>query len=372
MRDIHLNRHKLVVTIALLAILVAVFLFIRAPLMSMIMPFIVAVILAYLVAPLVSVVERWGVPRLLSIILIVVLILGIIVLVVMNFVPNLVQSISSIINNLPQMANAFTQFSNNLSNWIQNNNLGKIQDYIDIDGIVNEAGKTASNMLKSVSDFVINNSGSLMNVIIVPLVMIMLLSDREMFSEALYYFVPTNSQTRVHKMFNDINEVIGGFIRGQSLMSVAAGIATGVCAAIIGLPYASVIGLIAGVTTMVPYFGPVVGFVLIGAIAIFSSLQQFVIIMIAMAIIQLVAGNVIGPALMSAGVGLHPILIIFSIFFFGAWFGGLGMILAVPIMGAIRVILIYLINGIGGSIAEAPDPTESEQQDPEKKELPAT
>ncbi|MBQ3334783.1 MAG: AI-2E family transporter [Eubacteriaceae bacterium] len=372
MRNIHLNRHKLLVTVVILAILVAVFLFIQAPLMSMIMPFIIAVILAYLVAPLVKFVERRGVPRMLSIILIVALILGIIVLVVMNFVPNLLQSFTAIINNLPQMANAINKYTNDLANWIQSNNLGSIQDYIDINGIVNEAGKTASNLLKGISDFVINNSGSLMNIVIVPLVMIMLLSDREMFSEALYYFVPTNTQTRVHKMFNDINEVIGGFIRGQSLMSLVAGIATGVSAAIIGLPYASVIGVIAGVTTLVPYFGPVVGFVLIGAIAIFSSLQQFIIIMIAMAIIQLVAGNVIGPALMSAGVGLHPILIIFSIFFFGAWFGGLGMILAVPIMGAIRVILIYLINGIGGSIAEAPDPTESEKQEPEKKELPAT
>ncbi len=367
MRDIHLNRHKFVVTIAILAILVAVFLFVRAPLMSMIMPFIIAVILAYLVAPLVGIVERRGVPRMISIILIVVLILGIIVLVIMNFVPNLLQSITAIINNLPQMANVINNYSDNLAHWIESNNLGSIQDYIDINGIINEAGKTASNLLKGISDFVINNSGSLMNIVIIPLVMIMLLSDREMFSDALYYFVPTKSQTRVHKMFNDINEVIGGFIRGQSLMSVAAGIATGICAAIIGLPYASVIGLIAGVTTMVPYFGPVVGFVLVGAISIFSSLPQFILIMIAMAIIQLIAGNVVGPALMSAGVGLHPILIIFSIFFFGAWFGGLGMILAVPIMGAIRVILIYIINGIGGSVGEAPDPSAPKDDNPQKE-----
>ncbi|MEG2643471.1 MAG: AI-2E family transporter, partial [Eubacterium sp.] len=180
------------------------------------------------------------------------------------------------------------------------------------------------------------------------------------FTNALMYLVPIDFRDEIRKMFCDIDMVIGGFIRGQGLMSILAGILTGVGASVIGLPYASIIGVIAGVTTMIPYFGPAVGMVVICVMALFTSPILMVYILIWMGIVQVICGNVVAPALMSGDVGLHPVLIIFSIFFFGAMFGGLGMILAVPLMGTVRVVMKYLVAGFAQAKADLPSAPKNE------------
>ncbi|MDD2414267.1 MAG: AI-2E family transporter, partial [Eubacteriaceae bacterium] len=101
-----------------------------------------------------------------------------------------------------------------------------------------------------------------------------------------------------------------------------------------------------------------------------AGFKQMVLMLIAMAVIQVVAGNVLAPALMSGDVGLHPVIIIFSIFFFGACFGGLGMILAVPLMGTLKVIANYIVAAFGSSVEEAPEPGEKTIEEEQlKKEL---
>ena len=85
------------------------------------------------------------------------------------------------------------------------------------------------------------------------------------------------------------------------------------------------------------------GFVIV-LMVLFTKPVMIIPILIAIGVVQVVCGNFLAPALMSGNVGLHPVFIIFSIFFFGALFGGLGMIMAVPLAGTIKVIGGYIIS----------------------------
>jgi len=79
-------------------------------------------------------------------------------------------------------------------------------------------------------------------------------------------------------------------------------------------------------------------------LVLFTNPAMIIPILIVIGVVQVVCGNFLAPALMSGNVGLHPVFIIFSIFFFGAMFGGVGMIMAVPMAGTIKVIAGYIIS----------------------------
>ncbi|MEG0378148.1 MAG: AI-2E family transporter, partial [Eubacterium sp.] len=312
-------------------------------------PFLLAIILAYLLNPMVRMFERKGLKRGISVLLVCIIVLLILFVLLMSFVPSLITRITQMVSSIPQMIKEIQNYSEQITDFIAKYNASDFSKYVNLEETLTKFASMFAVLLQNLSNAIIANSGQIMNIVIVPLVVVLLLLDKELFINALMYLIPINTRNQVKKMFCDIDMVIGGFIRGQGLMSIIAGILTGVGAYLMGLPYAPIIGVVAGVTTMIPYFGPAVGMVVICVMALLSSPILMIYILIWMAIVQVICGNLLAPALMSGNVGLHPVVIIFSIFFFGAMFGGFGMILAVPMMGTIKVVLKYLIAGFASS-----------------------
>jgi predicted PurR-regulated permease PerM len=350
------NKRSILITNVV--ILIIIFLVVGAfwpTITGMFTPFFTAIVFAYLLNPLVRILEHRGLRRGAAVAIVVLGVFLLIVLIFWSFVPSLIASISSLVANMPDIISSLGAYSANFQEFVSKYNASKLAQYFDLQSSLSKAGNIIGNMLQSVSNSLLNNSGHLMDLIIIPLVTIMLLLDKEVFTNALMYLVPIDYRTQIKKMFCDIDAVIGGFIRGQGLMSIMVGLLTGFGAMVIGLPYAPVIGVIAGVTSMIPYFGPVVAAVIIGIMALLTGPLQMIYILVWIGIVQVVCGNVIAPALMAGDVGLHPVLIIFSIFFFGALFGGIGMILAVPLMGTVKVVLKYLVAGFAESQIELED-----------------
>jgi predicted PurR-regulated permease PerM len=311
---------------------------------GMFMPFLTAIILAYLLNPLVGLLEGKGLNRVLSVIIVFILMLAVVAGTFMSFVPTLINSIAGMISNIPDFITQMQQYNDAFTNYLTNISNSDISKYINLEEAMGNVVKGFGSALQQISNAIIQNSGQLMNIIIIPLVTIFLLIDKEFFINGIMYLVPLQFRSSILKMCCDIDLVIGGFIKGQGLTSLVAGIATGICAFALDIPYASIIGVVAGVTTMVPYFGPVVGMIVIVLMVLFTKPLMIIPILIAIAVVQVICGNFLAPALMSGNVGLHPVFIIFSIFFFGALFGGLGMIMAVPLAGTIKVIGGYLIS----------------------------
>lgn len=126
------------------------------------------------------------------------------------------------------------------------------------------------------------------------------------------------------------------------LLTLFVGIATGAGAAVIGIPNAITIGILAGVLDLIPYFGPWFGGVVPVLLALISPAPIKAVWMILwIVVVQQLEANILAPKILSTEVGMHPVLVIFSVLFFGALFGVLGMIIGVPAMGSALALIRY-------------------------------
>jgi predicted PurR-regulated permease PerM len=338
------KKRLLLLNLVVVLLIGALCLFIWPTLAGMASPFLFAIVLAYLLNPLVGIFEKRGLSRGIAVLLVFIAVFAVVIGAFMSFIPSLVTSIASMIKSIPSFVTQMQTYITGLSDYISNYTSYDVTQFFNIEQIVGNVIQGFAASLQEISNAILQNSGQLMNIIIVPLVTIFLLIDKEFFVKGIMYLVPLHYRNNMLKMCCDIDLVIGGFIKGQGLTSLIAGIATGIGAFVLGLPYASIIGVVAGLTTMVPYFGPVVGTIVIAFMVLFTNPMMMIPMLIVITVVQIICGNFLAPALMSGNVGLHPVFIIFSIFFFGAMFGGVGMILAVPIAGTIKVMAGYIIS----------------------------
>ncbi len=339
------NKKRLLVLNLIVVVLIgAVCFFIWPTLSGMFAPFFFAIVLAYLLNPLVRNLEDKGLDRGAAVLIVFFSVLALVIGAFMSFVPSLITNIASMIRSIPNFVTQTQTYITNFRDYISNFTGYDITQFFNLEQVLGNVIQGFATALQGISNAILQNSGQVMNIIIVPLVTIFLLMDKELFIKGIMYLVPLYYRNSMLKMCCDIDLVIGGFIKGQGLTSLIAGIATGIGAFALDLPYASIIGVIAGVTTMVPYFGPAVGSFVIVVLVLFINPLLIIPMLIVIGVVQVICGNFLAPALMSGNVGLHPVFIIFSIFFFGAMFGGVGMIMAVPMAGTIKVIAGYIIS----------------------------
>jgi predicted PurR-regulated permease PerM len=138
-----------------------------------------------------------------------------------------------------------------------------------------------------------------------------------------------------------VSGVLEGFLRGQVLIAIGLGVVTGLGLWVLGVPYAAVIGLIAGVTNLVPYVGPVVGGLVAAISAAFVSPQLVLYTIIWILVVQQIESLVLQPRIMANQVHLHPALVILSVTVGATLAGIVGMLLAVPVAAVGKVLFVH-------------------------------
>ncbi|WP_054741352.1 AI-2E family transporter [Cellulosilyticum ruminicola] len=171
----------------------------------------------------------------------------------------------------------------------------------------------------------------------------------------------------VEILAKDIDYVFSGYIRGQILDAIIIAVLTSVVLTIIRLEFAIIIGVIAGIFNLIPYFGPVIGFVLAGLIGIMApNPMKAVYGVAAMLIIQQIDGWVIVPKVVGECVKLHPVVVLLAILIGGNLFGLIGMLIGVPIAGFIRLLLLRYMTEIFPDGETALKNEEAAQEESEK------
>ncbi len=136
----------------------------------------------------------------------------------------------------------------------------------------------------------------------------------------------------------DVDGVIGGFVRGQVLLALAVGIAGTIVLLAVGVPYAILLGLFAGIVSIVPLVGPIVAAVPVLIIAFFTvGLVKLIVVGVLYVIILAVQQNVLTPLVVSKSVGVTPLVVFLALLFGSEAFGILGALLAIPVAGILRV-----------------------------------
>ncbi len=193
-------------------------------------------------------------------------------------------------------------------------------------------------MFTGVASFIVG----ILNLLLVPVFTFYLLRDYPVLGRSFYAILPPPWRDSVEDWIGDLDQVVGGFIRGQFSIAIILAMINALGLTLIGVPFGFLIGLIAGLANMVPYMSIVIGLV---PALIFSFLDQpdlwrllWVILIFCSA--QMLEGLYLGPKIMGKEVGLHPVMIMLAIIIGGSLLGLVGILFAVPLAAILKVVAV--------------------------------
>lgn len=184
--------------------------------------------------------------------------------------------------------------------------------------------------------------GSLSFLILVPILTFLFLKDAANLRESLLSWVPARHRPATDEILQDVHVLLGQYIRALVILSVLTSIVYLIFFEAIRLPYAVLLSALAAPLEFIPFIGPLLGTVLILAVAIFTGYPHIWWILIFFALYRVFQDYALQPYLMSSGVQLHPLAVIFGALA-GQQIGGLwGMFLSVPVLAVLRIVLLRL------------------------------
>jgi predicted PurR-regulated permease PerM len=160
-------------------------------------------------------------------------------------------------------------------------------------------------------------------------------------------WLPRSYLETIRGLAREIDRAIAGFVRGQGTLCLILGIFYALGLSLVGLNYALLIGLGAGLISFVPYVGSTLGLVVAVGVAFFQFWPEWGWILAVLGVFgvgQFIEGNILQPKLVGSSVGLHPVWLMFALFAFGYLFGFVGMLMAVPLAAAIGVLARFALR----------------------------
>jgi len=258
-------------------------------------------------------------------------------------IPTLIEQTLSLINIAPQLFNDLQGFLTE-----------RFPQLVDEDSTLRKSliavGETIRDRGGQVLDTVVGSAASLINIIvlfvIVPVVAFYLLYDWDRMISNIDGMLPRDHAPVIRDLAGQIDDTLASFIRGMGTVCLILGTYYAVALMLVGLQFGLVVGFIAGLITFIPYVGAVVGGALAIGLALFQFWGDWVSIGLVAGIFvlgQVAEGNFLTPKLVGSSVGLHPVWLIFALAVFGALFGFVGMLVAVPVAAAIGVLARFAI-----------------------------
>lgn len=275
------------------------------------------------------------------------IILSVVVLlfvIIYNFlIPPLFKSINDIINSLPEFQAQLKSWINEIVEQLNSKNIA-VESTGELSGeIIDKVGGTAEKVLDSVISLFSNISTMILDFVITIILTLYFLVDKERLVNQLRKvrdgLLSEKASKRVSLFVYDFNNIVGGFLVGEVLDAVLVGIVSTILLLLIKHPFAVLIGVIAGITNVIPYVGPIIGAALAFFFGIFTSVPMGITGAILLLMYQQVDGNFIQPKIVGDKIGLSPVWILIVVLIGGSYFGALGMILSMPIAGLIRIYL---------------------------------
>ena len=316
---------------------------------GILLPFIGGMVLAYLLNPLVNKIDRLGLSRLAATLAIVVpLIIAIVVLLVVT-VPIIVRELAHFVESLPLYIRRLHALANSSSQpWVSNiigEGLGEVER--SIGALMAQASEWFDTFLRSIWSGGQALISVLSLVVVTPIIACYLLYHWNTMIVAIDDSVPPARRDIVRSLAREIDDTIGGFVRGQSALCLIVAVFYAGALHLIGLEHGALIGFAAGVIGFIPYLGSLLGVVVSTCIAIAQFWPQWTLIWLVPAVFligQSLGDYVLAPYLVSRRVHLNPVWVIFALYVFGYLFGFAGLMVAVPLAAAIGVLVRFALR----------------------------
>jgi predicted PurR-regulated permease PerM len=183
--------------------------------------------------------------------------------------------------------------------------------------------------------------------VVTPVVAFYMLLDWDRMIAVVDSWVPRDHVQTVRTIFSDINTATAGFVRGQGTLCLVLGGMYAFGLTLTGLNFSILIGLFAGLISFIPYVGSLTGLVLAVGVAFVQFWPDWIMVAAVACVFfvgQFIEGNILQPKLVGKSVGLHPVWLMFALFAFGALFGFVGLLIAVPAAAAIAVLVRFALS----------------------------
>lgn len=311
---------------------------------DVILPFVMGGAIAYFLDPVADRLQRMGASRAVAVTLITLVTVLIFVIMALLVIPTLINQTITLFNTAPQLFQDLQGFLTE-----------RFPQIVDEDSTLRKSlislGETIRSKGGQVLQGVLNSAASVINimviVVVVPVVAFYLLYDWDRMVGEIDTLLPRDHAPVIRHLAREIDTVLAGFVRGMGTVCLILGTYYAVALMLVGLQFGLVVGAVAGLITFIPYVGALVGGALAIGLALFQFWGEWLNIGLVAGIFvlgQVAEGNFLTPKLVGGSVGLHPVWLIFALSVFGALFGFVGMLVAVPVAAAIGVLTRFAVS----------------------------
>ncbi len=307
-------------------------------------PFLMAIVIAYLVAPPVNALTQRGLSRGVAIALVYTVLLGSGAVAISKLVPGVLSETRRLAEAIPTYALRAQELVDGFQQRVHD--LGVPPSLRDVMGRhITEMEGRSMGALDSLLDpnSIQKVAGLLLSLLLAPVLAIYLLKDQDRFKERFVSALPRRYRMEILALLRGLDAVLAGFVRGQLMLAVVVGAMAALATTVLGLRYALLLGIWAGLTEFIPFIGPVLGAVPAVLAGLSESPLLALEVALAFAIIQQIENAVLQPKIMGETVGLHPLAVMLSALAAGYLWGTWGLILALPVVGAARVLWCFII-----------------------------
>lgn len=316
---------------------------------EILLPFVAGMVLAYFLDPVADRLQRAGLSRAAATFLILIGFIVVLTVAMVILIPVLASQLADFIGKLPEyLARLQLLITSFDPQWLEQRfgvDAGSLRD--GLNSILTSGVGFVSTVFRSIWSSGVALFGIAGLFIVTPVVAFYMLLDWDHMVAKVDSWVPRNHVGTVRQIFTDINAATAGFVRGQGTLCIILGVMYAIGLTLVGLNFGILIGLFAGLISFIPYVGSLVGLVLSVGVAFVQFWPDWIMIVAVAGVFflgQFIEGNILQPRLVGKSVGLHPVWLMFALFAFGALFGFVGLLIAVPAAAAIAVLVRFALS----------------------------
>jgi len=314
----------------------------RESILPMLTPFIVAGVIAYAFSPVIQrIMKITRLPRVWSVLILLLSGIFLMLFLFYTLLPSIADELRKLGDQLPEFTMAVYH---GFEDWYQQNlaNVVFLPDHpqevmeffnLDVGTITNFLFDSLGNLASRLGAFL----SSLVYLVTIPVLTFYFMKDEEIIAHFIKEAIPKKSQPWVYPLARQLDLVLSGFIRGQLLVALFVGVSSGLALILLGVEFAILIGILAGITNIIPYLGPIIGGIPAAIIAFLDTPIKALWVIIAFVVIQQAESSVVSPRIVGHRVGLHPTIIILALLIGGSLWGFIGLLIAVPLAAIVNV-----------------------------------
>ncbi|MFI3260370.1 MAG: AI-2E family transporter [bacterium] len=310
--------------------------------LSVLMPMFAGFMIAWVLNPIVLKLESKGLGRAISSVTLIVLVFVAILVSFFAFIPVMYNQAQELITVLPAVITNMVGFIDNSMLSFANNGIDVSSINDSLNTYISELGTTLAVTLPTgIMNFIVNFIGAIVTFVLSLVLGLYILLDFDRIQENFLKILPVKNREETSLVLNKVSIETRKCINGILLIASIVALMCSVSFSIIGLDAALLLGIICGITNIIPYIGPWIGGGFAAMIGFTTSGAVGISILVLIFIVQSFESYVLQPLIMGRVISIHPVIIMVSLLVFGHFFGILGMILSTPTLAILKVVLSH-------------------------------